>query len=67
MAFEQEKSLEVVGEKIGFLGGYFLFTTVLFYIFSLTNKLPDTWSYRHIMLITIGIVLLGIIIKRALR
>ncbi|MDP6138642.1 MAG: hypothetical protein QGI89_00890 [Candidatus Woesearchaeota archaeon] len=67
MIFEQNKSLEKLGEKLGYVFGYFLFTTILFFILLLLKKIPETWSYFHIMGITILIALLGVIIKRLLK
>ena len=67
MIFEQSKSTEKFGEKIGYVFSYFLFTTVLFFILILLNKIPNSWSYFHIMMITFLIALLGIVIKRFLE
>jgi hypothetical protein len=67
MIFEQDKSTEKLGEKIGFAAGYFLFTTILFLILLLLNKLPASWTYLHIMAITLVIVLMGFLVKRLLK
>ncbi len=67
MLFEQNKSLQKFGEKIGFIFSYFLFTTILFFILLLLNKIPESWSYFHIMAITFLIALIGIIFKRLLK
>ncbi len=67
MIFEQSKSTEKFGEKIGYVFSYFLFTTVLFFILILLNKIPNSWSYFHIMMITFLIALLGVVIKRFLE
>jgi len=55
------------GEKIGYALAYFLFTTVLFFILKLLDKIPNSWSYFHIMMITFLIALLGVVIKRFLE
>lgn len=67
MIFERNKSIEKFGEKIGFIFSYFLFTTILFFILTLLTKIPESWSYFHIMAITFLIALLGIIIKKLLK
>lgn len=67
MVFEQNNSIKRFGEKIGYVFAYFLFTTTLFFILKLLNKIPDSWSYYNIMAITLVIALLGIIIKRFLE
>jgi len=66
MIFEQNKSIEKMGEKIGYLFSYILFTTIVFFIFSFLNKLPSNWSFFHIMGVTLLIAIVGIIIKRVL-
>jgi len=67
MIFEQNKSIEKLGEKLGYVFSYFLFTTVLFFILMLVKKIPESWSYIHIMGIVILIALTGTIIKRFLK
>ena len=67
MIFEQNKSLEKLGEKLGYVFGYFLFTTVLFFILLLLKKIPETGSYFHVMGITILIIFIGTILKRLLK
>ena len=67
MIFEQDKSLEKLGEKLGYVFGYFLFTTVLFFILLLLKKIPETWSYFHVMGITILIIFAGTVLKRLLK
>lgn len=67
MFFEESKSIEKFGEKIGYIVAYFLFTTILFFILAVLNKIPPSWSYLHIMGITFLITLTGILIKRFFR
>ena len=67
MIFEQNNNIERLGEKIGYVFAYFLFTTVLFLILKLLNKIPNFWSYYNIMAITFVIALIGIVIKRFLE
>lgn len=55
------------GQKIGYLFSYFLFTTILYFMLDAMNKLPEGWSYLHIMGLTFCIVLVGIIIRRLLK
>jgi len=66
MLFEQTR-VRKFGKIIGYSFSYFLFTTILFYILTLTTKLPTSWTYVHIMGVTISISLIGIGIKRILR
>ncbi|MBI2136464.1 hypothetical protein HYU06_05315 [Candidatus Woesearchaeota archaeon] len=66
MEFDNDKSLENLGEKLGSIFSYFLFTTMLFLILTFTGKL-QTWAYFHVMAITLLVVLVGKIIKRYLQ
>jgi hypothetical protein len=59
MKFDIQNKWDNVGEKIGFLLGYFIFTTVLFF---LTKK-----PYLFVMGITFTITLIGLILKRLLK
>jgi len=67
MIFEENKTIEKVGERIGYIFSYFLFTTILFLILILLKKIPESWSYLHIMGITILIAFIGAIIKKFLK
>jgi len=67
MVFEENKSMKKLGERLGFLAAYFVFTTVLYLILILTHRLPAPWDYLHIMGITAIITLIGVAIRRILR
>ena len=67
MIFEQNNSIENIGKKVGYLFSYFLFTTLLFFVILLSKKLPNTWTYFHIMVVTAGITLIGVILKNVLK
>lgn len=67
MIFEQNKGVEKFGEKVGYIFAYFFFTTILFLILMLLNKIPSSWSYMNIMAITFIIALVGMITKRLLK
>ena len=67
MIFEENKTIEKVGEKVGYIFSYFTFTTILFLILILSKKIPESWSYEHIMGIVILIAINGIIIKNFLK
>jgi len=61
MIFEQINEWERVGERAGYVFSYFVFTTILFFILTFLNKIPISWSYVHVMGITILIAVLGIV------
>ena len=67
MIFEENKTIESLGEKVGYILSYFIFTTILFLILSLFKKNPESLSYLDVMGITILISLLGILINRILK
>jgi len=67
MILDQDKTIEKFGKKVGFVFGYFLFTTILFFLLNASNKIPDFWSYFHIMGITLSITLVGAFLKRHLK
>lgn len=67
MIFEKSKTPEKVGKVIGYVFGYFLFTTILYFILVLLHKLPASWNYFYIMGITILIVIVGTLVKRFVK
>ena len=67
MEFEKNETLEKSGKIVGFLFSYFLFTTIIFFIFRITEKLPKDWSYFHIVSVTLIIASIGFIIKKLLK
>ena len=67
MIFEENRTIEKLGEKLGYIFSYFLFTTILFLILIFLKKIPESWSYFHVMGITILIAVIGIAIRRFLK
>ncbi len=58
---------ERVGTALGFLLAYAIFTTALFVLLKLTNKLPTQWTLTHIAFITLAIVAAAALVRRLLR
>jgi ABC-type Na+ efflux pump permease subunit len=67
MIFEQEKGIERFGKILGFLFGYFLFTTVMYFVLAYSGKLPDAWGYFGIVGITAVVFMAGSIARRLLK
>ena len=67
MDSQQEGSAERLGKWVGYASSYLLFTTVFFLVLVFTGRIPQTWSYLHIMAITFVIAVVGVIIKRLLK
>lgn len=66
MIFEENKTIEKAGEKLGYIFSYFLFTTIIFFMLALFKKIGQL-SYFHAMAITALVVLTGIAIGRFLK
>ncbi len=64
MIFEENKFVIKLGEKIGFLFSYCLFTTILFFVLSFSGHGLVFWK---VAIITFIITLIGLIIKRVLK
>ena len=67
MKFEDDRFVENFGKRFGYVFGYFLFTTFLFLILVFSNRLPRSWNYFDIVIITLAITVIGITLKRLLR
>jgi hypothetical protein len=67
MIFEENKSIEKLGQTAGYLFSYFVFTTLLFFIFTRLNRLPSGWSFFHVMALTLVVALVGSLLKRLLK
>jgi hypothetical protein len=67
MELNKNSNLEKVGKILGCILAYILFTTVLYFILVLTNKIPKEWTYNNIIIITILITFTGFVIKRILK
>jgi len=65
--FRQKEKGEKFGKVIGYIIMYFVFTTILYFVFVFLKKLPENWNYFHIILVTIFITLLGSLLKLLLR
>ena len=73
MNFEQDKSIEDIGQKAGFVFAYFMSTAILFFapivLFALkiTHKIPNNWHYMNIAEIIFAVAILGIVIRWVLK
>ena len=65
--FDKKNNFELWGKRIGYVLSYFLFTTILYLILYFTEKLPKSWTYFHILFITLSIMLIGVILQRVLK
>ena len=66
MIFEEDKSVARYGKLAGYVFAYFFFTTVLFLVLTLLNKIPASWTYYNVMGVTFLVVLIGTGLKRFL-
>ena len=67
MIFEESKTIEKVGEKLGYIFSYFVFTSILFLILVLSKKMPQSWSYMNIVGSGLLIALTGVVLRRILK
>jgi hypothetical protein len=67
MRFEDNKDEEKGWKIIGFILSYFVFTTVLFFLLRFLKKIPSSWSYLNIMIITLIITATGMILSKYLK
>lgn len=51
----------------GYAVAYLLSTTVLFFMLTLLEKLPGSWSYPHITALNALVALLGLAVRRLLK
>jgi glucose uptake protein GlcU len=63
MIFEKDNSSKKVGEKIGFVFSFLFFTTVLYGIFFLLDKM-GTKNYLHFLGFTLIVVIVGKLLRR---
>jgi len=67
MELEERKVAERIGVFLGFLFSYSLFTGMLFLILTLLEKLPPSWIWVHVALITLGITVFGMLLQEVLK
>lgn len=67
MDFQTADKFELYGKMSGFFLSYALFTTILYVILSLLDKLPSSWNIIHIILLTFIITIFGGTLKRWLQ
>jgi len=67
MIFQQQSNGETIGKYVGFILGFFVFTTVLFLLLTFLGKLTDSWSYVYVAGIVLAISLVGWGIRRFFR
>lgn len=67
MDSQQEGSAERLGKWVGYASSYLLFTTVFFLVLVFTGRIPQTWSYLHIMGVSAAISVAGVFLRRFLE
>ena len=67
MQFQKRDHEYKVGRFLGYLLMLIVFSIILFFILSFFNKIPESWSYIHILFIAIFLVLIGKGIKLCLE
>ncbi len=62
-----DKEERGIGKIVGYVLAYFIFTTLLYFVLIFLKKISESWTYFHIMAITLLIVGFGSLIKRLLK
>jgi hypothetical protein len=63
----KENSIELFGEAVGYVLAYFTFTTALFLVLTLLDRIPPSWSYTHVMAAAFLLNVAGAVVGRLLR
>lgn len=56
-----------MGNFLGYLVAYLIFTIILFFVLNYLNKLPEGWGYAHMLAIGLLISLIGSLIRELLK
>lgn len=56
-----------IGNVVGFILMFLVFSTILYYILKVTGKLPSTWNYFDVFLTAFAIVLIGKVLGGILK
>ena len=64
---EKNNGIYGFGKVIGFLLSYTIFTSILYLILQFSNKLPESWTILHVVLLTILIIMVGKSIRFLLK
>jgi len=67
MEFKDKGNFKVAGIIIAVIFMYFVFTTVLYFILKFTHRLPASWSYISLSIVTTFVILSGSLIKLLLK
>ncbi len=67
MRFKTTNISRTIGEKTGYVTAYIIFSTILYFILKLFNKIPDDWNFVYILPFTYTVVLLGSITTLLLK
>ena len=65
--FEEKQETSKTGRFFGFFISYVVFTTILYLILNLLNKLPENIGYFHMYILTIYIILIGILTRKVIE
>jgi hypothetical protein len=61
---KKENKNSIIGERIGYLTMFFIFSIMLYIILNLLDKIPQSWNYLHILIITLILIIIGKTLRR---
>tara|TARA_Y100000034_G_scaffold111657_1_gene144937 strand:- start:17 stop:220 length:204 start_codon:yes stop_codon:yes gene_type:complete len=56
-----------VGKAVGFVLGLLLFTTILFFLLKVLNRLSESWNYFSILTGVVIVIVIGLIVRSYLK
>jgi hypothetical protein len=56
-----------VGKFFGFVGMFFIFSTILYFLLKILEKLLLNWNFFYVVLITLGVSIIGYSLNKLLR
>ena len=63
MESAETKSFKM-GTYVGFVGMFVIFSTILFFVLKIFDRIPDSWTYVHIFLVSLPILFVGVVVRK---
>lgn len=65
--FEKKQEGSKIGKFFGFFISYIVFTTILYFILKILDRLPESISYFHMYILTTYIILIGLLTNKIIK
>jgi len=67
MNFDEGKRIEKIGIISGYILMYLIFTTIFYFILTYFKKIPSSWGYIHVSILSLILMLVGKLIKTYIK